>query len=387
MSCFAFICPKTVNEGSHKKVSKEIPQGHYSSVASNKPTHGIELDSKKSIAGETKESNPSIIRQTNTGLKEVPEHAGEEEKQLTSSPSQDTTRSDDGISSPDLQTSSDTPAKIQNSEMKKSIANQPARRSIANRKSRSSIGSRSANSSFIEEPDEFMSMFKTEGEPLPMSPEAEKNIEYFDYIERIETDFGVWRQKTNKPFVRIFLRFGTDYNHELPSVMAFCNFELDASPEDFVHALYDVEARKKWDKPSVMEFFELSKPANDVTNYYMLNKAPWPFSDRYFIEERNMRYRSNGDIEVIYKDVQSDYVPKCAGKAEKARTIIGGQIVRRRIDPFTNQPTLLVTLINQTDMGGKIPPKVLSTTLPSSLIKWYRTVKKVIEKYKSTGQI
>jgi hypothetical protein len=119
----------------------------------------------------------------------------------------------------------------------------------------------------------------------------------------------------------------------------------------------------------------------------MLNKAPWPFSDRYFIEERNMRYRSNGDIEVLHKDVQSDYVPKCAGKAEKARTIVGGQIIRRRIDPFTNQPTLLVTLINQTDMGGKIPPKVLSTTLPSSLIKWYRTVKKVIEKYKSTGQI
>lgn len=380
MSCFAFICPKTVNEGSRKTAPKEIPQGHYSSVASNRSTHDIELDSKQSIAGETNRSTASIIRQTNTGLKGVPEHSVEEEKQLTSSSSQDTSCSDPAIQSP-------SPAQVQNPELKKSIANQPARRSIANRKSRSSFGNRSANSSFIGEPDEFMNMFKTEGEALPISPEAERNIEYFNYLERLETDFTAWRQKTNKPFVRIFLRFGTDYNAELPAVMAFCNFELDANPEDFVHALYDVEARKKWDKPSVMEFIELSKPSNDVTNYYMLNKAPWPFSDRYFIEERNMRYRSNGDIEVLYKDLHSDYVPKGAGKAEKARTIVGGQIIRRRIDPVTNKPTLLVTLINQTDMGGKIPPKVLSTTLPSSLIKWYRTVKKVIEKYKSTGQI
>lgn len=34
----------------------------------------------------------------------------------------------------------------------------------------------------------------------------------------------------------------------------------------------------------------------------MYNKAPWPFSDRDFVEKRYTRYRENGDIEAFYID-------------------------------------------------------------------------------------
>lgn len=387
MSCFTFICPKSVQDSSRKSTQKQVPQGHYqSSILSTKPVHEIELDNKKSVVGELNKSTSSNIHHSKSSTAHHQDHQIEEEKQQNCLSSQETSHNDSSLQNIGGDESA-TDLTASNKLAKKSVTDNSVKKSITNNSAKNSFANRSFKSSFVAESDPYLSMFKIEGEALPMSVEAEKNLAYFNYLERLETDFSDWKQKTNKPFVKIFLRFGTEYHPDLPAVIAFCNLELDANPEDFVHALYEIEARKKWDKPSVLEFLELGKPATDVTNYYMLNKAPWPFSDRYFIEERTMRYRSNGDIEVLYKNLDSDYMPQGAAKSEKARTIIGGQIIRRRIDPVTNKPTLLITLINQTDMGGKIPAKALSTTLPSSLIKWYRTIKKVLEKYKTTGQI
>lgn len=376
MSCFAFICPKTVQNSSRKSSQKHMPQGYHNvSMLSKNSVHDTELDNKQSILGELNQRTASIIRETKVSIAHHQDAQIEEDKQQVEGSSQETSCTDFCMQSIDKDESS-------NQLAKNSFANRPATNSFANRSAKGSV-----KGSMIAELDPYVCMFKTEGEALPMSAEGNKNLDLFNYLEKLETDFSEWKLKTNKSFVRIFLRFGTECHPDLPAAMAFCNLELDVNPEDFAYALFDIEARKKWDKSSVMEYLELGKPATDVTNYYMLNKAPWPFSDRYFIEERIMRYRSNGDIEVLYKDLEIDYLPQGAAKAEKAKTIIGGQIIRRRIDPVTNKPTLLITFINQTDMGGKIPPKALSTTLPSSLIKWYRTIKKVMEKYKTTGRI
>lgn len=235
--------------------------------------------------------------------------------------------------------------------------------------------------------DQFLSMFRTEGTLLPSSAEVQSIESDIEYILKIEQDVNSWTLKTDKPFIRIYLRNSTDYNADLPVVMTMVNLEIDAEPERLLEIMYDLDKRKKWDKQSVLEFVELERPSEDVLIYYMANKAPWPFSDRDFIDKRYIRRRSNGDIEIFSHHTNYENLPEISKKCERGKTIIAGQIIRRRIDPSTSAPTILFTLINQSDMGGKIPPKVLSDTLPASMVKWCKTIQTTLTKYVKTGTI
>jgi hypothetical protein len=238
-----------------------------------------------------------------------------------------------------------------------------------------------------EKQDQFLSMFRTESALLPSSVEVQSIEGDIGYILKIEQDVNSWTLKTEKPFIRIYLRNSTDFNAELPVVMTMVNLEIDADPERLLEIMYDPDKRKKWDKQSVIEFVELERPNEDVLIYYMANKAPWPFSDRDFIEKRYIRRRSNGDIEIFSRHTNYENLPEISKKCERGKTIISGQIIRRRIDPLTSAPTILFTLINQSDMGGKIPPKILSDTLPASMVKWCKTIQNTLSKYVKTETI
>lgn len=235
--------------------------------------------------------------------------------------------------------------------------------------------------------DQFLSIFRSEGDILPMSREVEENTRDLDYLVGLEKDVDSWTLKTERPFARVYLRNSSDYNAELPMVMTLFNMECDAEPEHLFEIMYEPAKRKKWDKQSVIEFVELEKPHDDVLIYYMANKAPWPFTDRDFVDKRWIRYRSNGDIEILTRHTTYENLPEISKKCERGKTIIAGQIIRKRIDPSTSKPTLLITMINQSDMGGKIPAKALSETLPASLLKWCKNMQTVLNKYVKTGEV
>lgn len=149
--------------------------------------------------------------------------------------------------------------------------------------------------------------------------------------------------------------------------------QVNANPEDLQFLMYDLEARKSWDKASVLTFVEISKISSDASCFYMLNKAPWPFANRDFVEQRLVRRRDNGDIENLTLEITHPDYP-VVKKVERARTVLGGTLFRKRISKLTGEPTLLVTMITQADMNGVIPAKFISETLPSSLLKWYKTM-------------
>lgn len=64
--------------------------------------------------------------------------------------------------------------------------------------------------------------------------------------------------------------------------------------------MYTPEVRKKWDKVGVIELINIEEPTDDVCMYYMCNHAPWPFTNRDFLEMRYKRKRENGDIEAFF---------------------------------------------------------------------------------------
>jgi len=223
-------------------------------------------------------------------------------------------------------------------------------------------------------PIEFQDMFTSNSQLLSCSELVKENFEKFEMLLTYEKQTD-WELKVDKSFAKVFLTKGSNLDPELPMVKALFDLEVNAEPEQIYKLLYDTELRKTWDKNSVLEFKELSKPQEDAVVYYMLNKAPWPFSNRDFVEQRLTRRRENGDIEVFYSNCESQEAPQTDSKVERGRTVIGGQVFRRRVSLKTGEPTLLVTLLNQAEMNGKIPAKALKETLPTSLMKWYRSVK------------
>ena len=167
------------------------------------------------------------------------------------------------------------------------------------------------------------------------------------------------------------------YIYRLDLFISYAYLELDSTGEGLYRLLYDVQVRTKWDSQVVAAFEVIENLAPDVVHYYMRNKAPWPFSDREFVEKRYTRRRDNGDIEIVYSDAPhpSYQEPDGSKKLERGRTIFGGQIFRRRVSLDTGEPTLLVTLVSQADMNGAVPAKIIKQTLPTSLFKWYRSIK------------
>ncbi|OMJ72103.1 hypothetical protein SteCoe_29530 [Stentor coeruleus] len=209
---------------------------------------------------------------------------------------------------------------------------------------------------------------------LPCSDIVASKFSSFDKILDLEASSD-WEIKIEKPFSCIMLKIGTLSHPEIPLLKGFFDMELNADPEDLYKVLYSPDIRKKWDV-NIEQFFEITNKSQDVVEYYMHNKAPWPFADRDFVESRFIRKRINGDIEILFMSLELKDYPENKDKAIRGETIIGGQIFRKRISPVTGKPSLYVTTICQADMKGEIPKKLLQITLPSSFLKWYRTVKK-----------
>lgn len=180
-----------------------------------------------------------------------------------------------------------------------------------------------------------------------------------------------WELKMEKDFLKVFIKM----DEEVPIVKALFNMKVDADPQVLYDLLYNVNARTAWDS-SVLDYQELSQLDKDTVVYYMLNKAPWPFNNRDFVEVRYTRRAVNGDIEIFYKETEWDH--SGTPGAERGRTLFAGQVFRRISTP--QGKTLLVTLISQAVFSSKIPPKALKETLPLSLLNWYKTVRKELIK-------
>ena len=214
----------------------------------------------------------------------------------------------------------------------------------------------------------------------PLSPSSDlvsSNNSNFETILDLESDPD-WELKQDKPFAYIMIRSGSPDYPNIPMMKAFFDLELDVEPELLHDILYDPKSRKKWDT-SIGEYKVIDKIRDDVVQYYMLNKAPWPFTDRDFVETRYVRRRNNGDMEIFYRASESEEFVESGDKVIRGQTIFGGQIFRKRISPNSGKPSLLITTICQADLKGEIPKKLLKITLPSSMLKWFRSIKKQLE--------
>lgn len=212
--------------------------------------------------------------------------------------------------------------------------------------------------------------FANEAQYAEKSLLVQEKEKEFEKMLRMEAEDN-WELKMDKEFMKVFIKC----DEEIPIVKALFDMKVDAEPQVLYNLLYDVSVRGTWDS-SVLDYQELSCLDKDTVVYYMLNKAPWPFNNRDFVEIRYTRRTVNGDIEVYYKETEWDH-PGTPG-AERGHTIFAGQVFRTV--STAEGKTLLVTIISQASFSGKIPPKALKETLPLSLLNWYKSVRKELLK-------
>jgi hypothetical protein len=199
----------------------------------------------------------------------------------------------------------------------------------------------------------------------------------FDLLLDLESESD-WEVKLEHTNAYVMLKSGNELHKEVPLMKAFFDLEMEVEPETVYNVIYEPESRRKWDK-TIETYTEIDKARPDVIQYYMHNKAPWPFADRDFVETRFIRRRTNGDIEIYFTASENERYPVKGDKVVRGDTIIGGQIYRKRISPSTGKMSLMITSIFQADLKGEIPKKLLKVTLPSSVFKWFKTVRRQVQ--------
>jgi len=145
----------------------------------------------------------------------------------------------------------------------------------------------------------------------PWSEDVQRFLPRFEEILHLELETEGWTTKVNKPTATIAVKLvhtiqAPSPRGELPIVRAAFDFELDMTPDDLYAVLYDVELRKQWDSDSILEYEEFERPYPDSVLYYMVNKVPWPFANRDFVERRLIRRTLQGDIEIAFFNTEHE---------------------------------------------------------------------------------
>ena len=148
----------------------------------------------------------------------------------------------------------------------------------------------------------------------PWSSDVESFLPRFTEILELEKQTEGWTTKVTKPTATIAVKLVTirqapSPKGDLPIVRAEFDFDLDVTPQDLYTVLYDQNIRKKWDTDSILEYEEFEKPFPDSILYYMVNKVPWPFSNREFVERRLIRRTESGDLELVFFATEHEVVP------------------------------------------------------------------------------
>jgi hypothetical protein len=142
-------------------------------------------------------------------------------------------------------------------------------------------------------------LFYPSSDPLAVSSELvlSKSSD-FDMILNLEAESD-WETKLENPTAYVMIKSGSSDRPEVPIMKAFFDMEMEVDPQVLVDVIYKPELRRKWDT-NIQVYEEIQQVEEDVVQYYMHNKAPWPFADRDFVETRFIRRRINGDVEIFF---------------------------------------------------------------------------------------
>jgi hypothetical protein len=149
---------------------------------------------------------------------------------------------------------------------------------------------------------------------------------YFDALSILATSDD-WETKVDMPDIRVYLRPTTPFSSAFPALLSRFLLDTNITLPQLYALVNQPDARMAWEKDAILDL-KVFKTCAEFDQFYVLNSAPWPMTNRDFVERRYLRFTGPDELQVVYFSVtDEDYPPSV--NAERAETIIGGYIFRR----------------------------------------------------------
>lgn len=200
-----------------------------------------------------------------------------------------------------------------------------------------------------------------------------------------EHPLGEWQVAVEKNDTRVYKQIVTVGGSDLVMVKGYCTFGNGVTIESMIYNLRDLRRRREWDK--TFEDFclvEANIYENEIT--YNALRAPWPASDREFLQWRRMINKLDDgtstsspncahdgklivESRILHRSADHPKYPEpTSNKIIRAESVISSYVFRK----LPNNPNVHIMLLTQTDIKG-IVPRVSFHVLPfnnSSLLQW-----------------
>ena len=140
------------------------------------------------------------------------------------------------------------------------------------------------------------------------------------------------------------------------------------TPEECYRMLNDFEIREKWD--DIMCNFQVLRKTNEfIDHIYMMILAPWPVTDRDFVQKRTKAKNYKGYDYVMH--FVSDDIQEMPQRKNfvRAMTHISGYLFKQSPD---DPESTIMTLIAQTDIRGMVPKSLVNYNAQRMPKKWVR---------------
>lgn len=139
----------------------------------------------------------------------------------------------------------------------------------------------------------------------------------------------------------------------------------NTTSETVLNLIWDVSLRSRWDTLSKnFTLLETISENHDLIRFEIDSPMPALVSPREFLQYRQRKKQGDSYAIVLWSEAKPEIpVPKGFTRAE---TIYGGYLI---IPDGTN---VRLELINNNDMRGSIPPKLINTMAPQKSMEWIK---------------
>lgn len=194
----------------------------------------------------------------------------------------------------------------------------------------------------------------------------------FEFLEENypEMPLGKWEWVATRNGVRIYKQIVAVKGSDLVMVKGYVTLD-HISPENVLYNIRDTARRAQWDKTfDGFTLIESGIRGNEVV--YNSIKAPWPVTDRDFLQWRRIVIDpSTGVIKILHRSAEHPAKPEdLSGAMIRAESIISAYILRPRPPDSCD-----LFLLTQTDVRGTIPRFLVNSTAARAPFSWVENLR------------
>lgn len=205
-------------------------------------------------------------------------------------------------------------------------------------------------------------------------------LNFLDQLYKHDASDKRWDQAVNQQKIKVYKK--TSEDSPIVLVKAYANI-MDVPLRVVMYHIRDIKLRVKWDT-TFLEYRIIEKDVNGCEMIYCMMKAPFPLSNRDFLQWRRTEYDPEKNLFKMM--LRSASHPEHPEKKDfiRAETLISGYIVEQHPqDPNSTK----VFIVAQTDVKGMIPKWLVNAVASKAPVQWTDNLRKQCLNFMKTENV